>query len=733
MHQAGRFGEAEALYRQLPQNDPNILQLLGVLCFQTHRRAEGKELFELALQIDPNHVEALTNLGVANHEEKKFEDALALFERALVLEPNRQDLLNKKGFILQDLNRHEDAIRQFEAALHINSKFTEALFNLGHSFSRLGRYDRAENAYSEIIRIEPSNYEAWSNLSESLFKMHRFKESIEASKKSISIHPTASAYHNLGQGLTHIGASEAGLKATKVAIQLNPKAPIHHAALGDIFLAQSRYEEALDAYRNAIRFDSTNHTYFLKLAESQFQSGDYRASIATYSGLDSPAARFLSTLTTPIVPSSYAELRETREGVWQSLSGLDIHNSISDPLIEIARLPFHLNYQDELDLPMNLAVAKAYVDACPSLAWESPMMPSRHEGKIKVGIISSTLNRHSTGRWFLQIAAGLADEDIELTFYDTGTKADDWTSYLVSKAVKSERIFPDLQACRQKIAEQKFDALFFPEIGMDPLTYYLSFARLAPFQFTTAGSPWSTGHANVDVFVSGRDMETADSDSHYSERLVRTNAPLFVFEKGQVPPTSRHELGLPDNKRIYFCPQPAMKIHPLFDDAINEILDRDSDGVVVLISGRDRGLAKLLDERFKRVMPDKSDRIITLAFLTYDQYLGLCACADVGLDTFYFGGGNSSLDMLSVGTPVVTWPQEFLKGRITHSLYKTMGMQGLSVGSRENYVKLAVEVAQNPDRRKILSEEIQAKNEVLFMNRGAIEEFKALIRRECRP
>lgn len=710
-----------------------MLQLLGVLYFQTGRRAQGKEKLKLALELDPNHLDALTNLGVAHHEEGRFEEALSLFKKALILKPGQPDLLNKEGFIFQDLRQHKEAIERFRAALQANSEFSEAWFNLGHSLSQLDRYGEAESAYRKVVLLEPSNHEAWSNLSESLYKLHRFEDSIEASKKSIAINPTAAAYHNLGQSLNAIGACEAAIRSTEVSIQLNPKSAVHHASLGDILLAEGRYEEGISAFKNANQLDPKSQKYVLKLAESEFQSGDYKTALATYGDRAEPAVRFLKALTSPIVSASVEELTETRERVWQALASLYISNTISDPLAELGRLPFHLNYQDQLDLPMNLAVAKATVNACPSLAWESPLIGSRSNGKIRVGIVSSTLNRHSTGRWFLQTAAGLADEDIELTFYDTGNKADDWTSLLVSKAEKSERLFSDLDASRRQIAEEKFDALFFPEIGMDPLTYYLSFARLAPFQFTTAGSPWSTGHPNIDVFVSGKDMETNESDQQYSERLIRTTSPLFVFEKGQSSPVSREDLGLPQDKRIYFCPQPAMKIHPQFDVAINEILDRDPDGIVVLISGKDRRLAELLDERLKRSMPDKTNRIITLKFLSYESYLGLCACADVGLDTYYFGGGNSSLDMLSVGTPVVTWPQQMLKGRITHSLYVTMGMEGLSVASKKDYAALAVEIAQNRDRRETLSAEILAKNEVLFMNRGVIEEFKDLIRRECRP
>lgn len=45
--------------------------------------------------------------------------------------------------------------------------------------------------------------------------------------------------------------------------------------------------------------------------------------------------------------------------------------------------------------------------------------------------------------------------------------------------------------------------------------------------------------------------------------------------------------------------------------------------------------------------------MLHLSRLSFDEFSGLCAMADVVLDPFPVGGGRSSLEVFAVGTPIV--------------------------------------------------------------------------------
>src|SRR6185437_8243427 len=81
----------------------------------------------------------------------------------------------------------------------------------------------------------------------------------------------------------------------------------------------------------------------------------------------------------------------------------------------------------------------------------------------------------------------------------------------------------------EQISQQAFDILLYADIGMDLLSYYLAFARLAPVQCTTWGHPVTSGISQIDYFISSQELEPADADSHYSEKLVKLSSPPTYF------------------------------------------------------------------------------------------------------------------------------------------------------------------------------------------------------------
>src|SRR5207237_3736353 len=127
----------------------------------------------------------------------------------------------------------------------------------------------------------------------------------------------------------------------------------------------------------------------------------------------------------------------------------------------------------------------------------------------------------------------------------------------------------DLQAVRRAIEDARLDVLFFADIGMDALTYFLAFWRLAPLQLTTWGHSSTSGIDSIDGFVSAAALESNEAQEHYSEELLKL--PAFYnpgYRRPVMPaPRSRGELGLPDDGPLYLCPQFLFKLHPLFDAA----------------------------------------------------------------------------------------------------------------------------------------------------------------------
>ena len=74
--------------------------------------------------------------------------------------------------------------------------------------------------------------------------------------------------------------------------------------------------------------------------------------------------------------------------------------------------------------------------------------------------------------------------------------------------------------CASVIRAAELDVLVFPEVGMDPITYFLSYSRLATVQVAWLGHPDTTGVGSIDYFM-GSDIEPPEAKAKYTEKLVR--------------------------------------------------------------------------------------------------------------------------------------------------------------------------------------------------------------------
>ena len=105
---------------------------------------------------------------------------------------------------------------------------------------------------------------------------------------------------------------------------------------------------------------------------------------------------------------------------------------------------------------------------------------------------------------------------------------------------------------------------------------------------------------------------------------------------------------------------------------------------------------RLLIDRLRQAYPDVAGRIVVLPRLSMDGFLHLQALADVLLDTIHFGGGNTSLEAFTFGTPIVTLPGRFLRSRITYACYEQMGILDCVAADPEDYVRIAVRLGTDP-------------------------------------
>jgi protein O-GlcNAc transferase len=730
LHQAGRYPEAEALYRSVGAENPQARQLLGVLLCQTGRREAGIAEIEAAVRLNPRHSEALGNLAVVYHEDGRFAVALALIERALAEESASAHLLDKKGYILQDLGRHSEAVECFQRAVEIDAHHADAWLHFGASLQVLGRHREAVDAYHSLLKLRPMDGMGWTNLGNSLFAIGDLEGAVRAQKRAIDAHPSAVAFHNLAVVLNESGATRKAIEAERTSLQIEPKNPARLTFLGSMYAGLGDSSNAIEAFRGALQVDPANRESRRRLAIALNQRGAYEEALAELESAEDGPGLMVRAILTPVIPTSSDEIGASRDRVKRELVQLgETSFKVSRPELEVGMTGFYWAYHSESELDLQGLSVRAYKNLCPELFWTSPHLGEGSGARIRVGVASALLKRHTIGKLFGRLISSLSNEDVEVVLLDASLNPDDWTERIASN--KHLRLPRDVEAARQIVGEERLDAIFYPEIGMDSFTYYLAFARLAPLQFTTWGHPASTGLPHMDCFLSSKSLERGDTDAQYSERLVKFDSLMTDFERPAILDVSRADLGLPEDNTVYACPQTHFKLHPEFDSALAEILRRDANALVVVLQGAEANWEALLRMRWSRAMGGLSERIHFLPKLDQEEYLGLCRTSDVVLDPFHFSGGNSSFEALAMGAPIVTLPGNLLRANITSALYQSMEIDELIAADREDYVRIAVRLGTDPDFRRAIRTRIETRVQVLFANPRPVNELREFLIREC--
>ncbi len=300
----------------------------------------------------------------------------------------------------------------------------------------------------------------------------------------------------------------------------------------------------------------------------------------------------------PIIPASIADRRSRCDDLAAAVAGLmEQKPQIDDPPTEIGFTNFYLTYHDRNNREIQQNIAALLSQACPQLIFTAPHCrnPLAHAKKrLDIGFISANLRNHTIGKLTLGMIQNWRRDRFHVTVFRLSGAKDDISTLIDSAADRVITLENNLIKDQQSIADVKPDILFYPDIGMNPFTYFLAFSRLAPVQAVTWGHPDTTGLGNIDFFLSSTLLEPDDAQEHYSEKLVLLPQLPVYYHKPEVPAKrfSRADFGLPQDANIYLCPQTLFKFHPAFDAVLGKLLKQDKKGRLVLIEDKHDGSLK---------------------------------------------------------------------------------------------------------------------------------------------
>ncbi len=715
---AGRRQDAEQQCLALLDEDAPrvpVLMMLGALQVDRGAPLQAVATFNRVIAIEPRNFDAMLQLAVAQFRSGVPLAARATLESLIAQKPGDAIAVFHLGLLCEQASEFNVAERHYRAALTLRPDYPDAKIHLG---LLLVRHSRSADALPLLLHgwntARPRGDLA-AAIARAQLDVGAFAEAVEYARTATSLMPvSASAWLMLGTALRRTDDAMAAQQALVQAIALAPDNPIALAELG-----------------------------CNELSLGEYASGVKRLERARQVAPDFSLLRWLDALALPLLPD---DSHVVERGLVRFGSAIDaLIADLDDTSSPVARdaasglasaQPFLLHYLQADTTALTLRYGDLVERAMRCVVGDGLAAPVdwralAHGGRVRVGIVSCELRMHTVTRYFSEWLLRLDSNAFELHAWHLGEVVDEMSQRIADHVHvfhHEPRNSPlDLAIA---IRDAQLDVLVYLDIGMDSRPQMLAARRLAPVQCVAYGHPVTSGLRNADWFLSGTAIEPANAEQHYREQLERLPG-LGVVPTRPPVPASGEWLKRHADRPLLLCLQSLFKLTPEFDQAIARIA-RETNAEIVFFEFPIH-CVKRFRERLSRAFEseglDLDCHMRMLARRDYAGFLGGIAAADLVLDSIGFSGGATSLDALSVGTPVVTLEGEFMRGRQTSGMLRMLGAEELIATDFDSYVEIAVALCRDRERQNELRCRITANLDRLFEPDDVIPALAAFLQR----
>lgn len=413
-------------------------------------------------------------------------------------------------------------------------------------------------------------------------------------------------------------------------------------------------------------------------------------------------------------------------------------------------------YHDISNVELFQNIAYLQAKLCPDLIFHNKYNKTNHSNKIKIAFISDlVIKLHSVAKDRLGIIKHLIYDphfDVKIItrhepdlFFQKIMFDSDTHSHpnfnLNNIIIKMDPY--DLLSNRKQIADEHFDIIVYPEIGMCSRSRFIAFSRLAPIQINTWGHSDTSGLPNIDYFISSKYFNSKNDHTHYSEKLVLfdsigtyyynifnlfNNEFSFQDDENILRNNIIQQTHI-DNPNIYGCIQVFIKFNPAFVQILNDILKADDNAIIVLLSTNKGDNDDILFTNYIKSNIYLFERIYFIHQSPFHEFAKIIKSCDLILDYYPFGGFNSTIESFLLGKICITLPGNRISSKFTQGLYQKMDIYEFICHSNKEYVSKAVEYANNPQKRKQFEEIILANTHKIIEDKDSVHEWKTFLKK----
>lgn len=175
----GEYANAQVDFNLAVNLDPRNADLLNVRGYFLMSRGLPEQAaadFSKAIQLDPQLTAAWNNRGLVALAKQDYTGAEADFSKAVELDRKYVDALNNRGFARMKLGQLDQALADFEATIQLKPDYTTAWNNCGLACMQKNDYAGAVAAFSKAVSLAPTDSRWLTHRRAAYLKLQKYEE-----------------------------------------------------------------------------------------------------------------------------------------------------------------------------------------------------------------------------------------------------------------------------------------------------------------------------------------------------------------------------------------------------------------------------------------------------------------------------------------------------------------------------------------------------------------------------
>ncbi|WP_397570273.1 tetratricopeptide repeat protein [Schlesneria sp. T3-172] len=158
-------------------------------CLQLEQLKQAKELYDKAIEVDPDCIDAHEGIATIAYLEGDLATSVDRFLKLTLLQPQEARHLTNLGAIYNRMKEHQKAVEVLSKAIQKDKRCVEAYFNLGIAQRKQNKLQLAISAYREATRLNPKFAEGYQNLANLYVDSGNLPMAIIYFKKALEVRP----------------------------------------------------------------------------------------------------------------------------------------------------------------------------------------------------------------------------------------------------------------------------------------------------------------------------------------------------------------------------------------------------------------------------------------------------------------------------------------------------------------------------------------------------------------